>query len=132
MEIKVSVENGRVPVTVLRVDGNVDSSSYQAFQSTAEEQIKNGAKHILVDLSRAPFMSSAGLRALHAVFLELRAVNNDVSEEQLIKGIGDGTYKSPFLKLCGLSNETRTAFEMGGFDMYIEAHPDLKTAIASF
>ena len=75
MEIKVSTENGRVPVTVLHVDGNIDSSTYEAFQSTAKKLIDDGARYMLVDLSHAPFVSSAGLRALHTLFNELRSRN---------------------------------------------------------
>jgi len=51
MEIKVSTENGRVPVTIIHIDGNLDSSSHTKFQARAEELIKGGAHHILVDLS---------------------------------------------------------------------------------
>ena len=51
MEIKVSTENGRVPVTVLHVEGNLDSSSQSQFQKKTEELIKGGARHILVDLA---------------------------------------------------------------------------------
>ena len=58
MEIKVSTENGRVPVTVLHVDGNIDSASYQNFQSTAKALIDQGARYILIDLSHASFVSS--------------------------------------------------------------------------
>ncbi|HSK88057.1 MAG TPA: STAS domain-containing protein [Anaerolineales bacterium] len=134
MEIKVSTENGRVPVTVLHVDGNIDSSSYEKFQSTAKKLIEEGARHILVDLSRAPFVSSAGLRALHTIFTELRSRNPDanLSDEQMKKGISAGTYKSPHLKLLNLSPQTKAAFETSGFDMYLDTFTDLKTAIASF
>jgi len=134
MEIKVSTENGRVPVTVLHVDGNIDSSTYEQFQSTARKLIDEGARYILVDLSHAPFVSSAGLRALHALFNELRSQNRDadLSDEQMKRGISAGTYKSPHLKLLNLSPEARTAFETSGFDMYIDTFTDLRTAIASF
>ena len=134
MEIKVSKESARVPVTVLHVDGNIDSSTYDKFQSTGKQLIDEGARYILVDLSHAPFVSSAGLRALHAIFNELRSRNPEanLSDEQMRKGISAGTYKSPHLKLLNLSPETRTAFETSGFDMYIETYSDMKTAIASF
>jgi anti-anti-sigma factor len=134
MEIKVSTESGRVPVTVLHVDGNIDSSTYEQFQSTAKKLIEEGARYILVDLSHAPFVSSAGLRALHTLFNELRTRNPkaDLSDEQMKKGISAGTYKSPHLKLLNLSPETKTAFETSGFDMYIETFTDKNTAIASF
>ena len=134
MEIKVSTESGRVPVTVMHVDGNIDSSTYEQFQSTARNLIDEGARYILVDLSHAPFVSSAGLRALHALFNELRSQNRDadLSDEQMKRGISAGTYKSPHLKLLNLSPEARTAFETSGFDMYIDSFTDLRTAIASF
>ena len=134
MEIKVSTESGRVPVTVMHVDGNIDSSTYEQFQSTAKKVIDEGASYILVDLSHAPFVSSAGLRALHTLFNELRTRNPEanLSDEQMKKGISAGTYKSPHLKLLNLSPETKSAFETSGFDMYIDTFTDKKTAIASF
>ena len=134
MEIKVSTESGRVPVTVLHVDGNIDSSTYEQFQSTAKKLIEDGARYILVDLSHAPFVSSAGLRALHTLFNELRTryPQADLTDEQMKKGISAGTYKSPHLKLLNLSPETKTAFETSGFDMYIDTFTDRNTAIASF
>jgi len=134
MEIKVFTENGRVPVTVMHVDGNIDSATYGAFQAKADEAIQAGSRYILVDLSHSKFISSAGLRALHAVFNQLRSLHPDtnLSDEEIRAGISAGTYKSPHLKLLNLSREARTAFEMGGFDMYIETYTDMKTAIASF
>jgi len=134
MEIKVSTESGRVPVTVLHVDGNIDSSTYEQFQSTAKKLIDEGARYMLVDLSHAPFVSSAGLRALHTLFNELRSRNPEanLSDEQIKKGISAGTYKSPHLKLLNLSPETKAAFETSGFDMYIDTFTDKNAAVASF
>jgi len=134
MEIKVSIENGRVPVTVMHVDGNIDATTYETFKSKVEEAIKGGARYILVDLSHAPFISSAGLRALNDVFNNLRTLNPDanLSEEEVKKGISIGTYKSPHLKLLNLSENARTSFEMSGFDMFLETYTDRDKAIASF
>ena len=134
MEIKVSTESGRVPVTILHVDGNIDSSTYDQFQSTAKKLIEEGARYILVDLSHAPFVSSAGLRALHTLFNELRTRNPEanLNDDQVKKGISAGTYKSPHLKLLNLSAATKTAFENSGFDMYIDTFTDRNVAIASF
>ena len=96
--------------------------------------IKNGARHILVDLAHSPYVSSGGLRALHQIFKELNAIHPDatLSEEDMKKGICDGTYKSPYLKVLILSNETKTVFKTTGFDMYLEFFDDMKKAIASF
>jgi len=134
MEIKASTENGSVPVTVLHVDGNIDSSTYEMFKAKADELIEDGARHILVDLTHAPFVSSAGLRALHHLFNELRSLDPDPNknDEEVKKGISAGTYKSPHIKLLNLSNETQTAFSLSGFDMFIETFTDRDKAIASF
>jgi anti-anti-sigma factor len=134
MDIKVSTENGRVPVTVIHADGNIDSSTYEAFQKKVDELISGGAHYLLIDLSHVSFISSAGLRALHVIFNQLRALHPDanLSDEEMRRGIRAGTYKSPHLKLLNLSAGARGAFEMAGFDMYIETFTDLKTAIASF
>lgn len=134
MDIRVSTENGRVPVTVMHVDGNIDANSYDQFQSRAEELIEGGARYLLVDLSNSPFVSSAGLRALHHLFNKLRAkdTNNSLSEEEVRRGISAGTYKSPHLKLLNLSKETKTAFELSGFDMFIATFDDRQAALDSF
>ena len=134
MEIKVSTENGRVPVTVVHVDGNIDASTSDIFKTKTEELVKSGARYILVDLSHAPFVSSAGLRVLHSLFNTLRSLNPDanLSDQDVKKGISAGTYKSPHLKLLNPSKETKSTFELSGFDMYIEVFTDFKAALASF
>ena len=134
MDVKVFVERGSVPVTVMHVDGNIDASTYTIFQAKADEIIKNGAHYILVDLEHAPYVSSAGMRALQSIYDQLRSLypDSDVSREDVKKGISAGTYKSPYLKLLHPSKETLKTFEISGFDMYIEIFTDKAEAIASF
>ena len=134
MDIQVFKENGRVPVTVMHVDGNIDAQTYEQFQAKADELIDQGTQYLLIDLSHSPFMSSAGLRALHQIFNSLRAhdTDNPISEQDVRRGISAGTYKSPHLKLLNLSKETRTAFELSGFDMFIQTFNNKEDAIASF
>jgi len=134
MEIKSFVEKGDVLVTVMHVDGNIDSSTSEAFQSKADELISAGAHFILVDLAHVPFVSSAGMRALQHIYEKLRALHpdSDVSDEDVKKGISAGTYKSPRLKLLNPSQEASRTFNMTGFDMYIEIFTDKAAAIASF
>ncbi len=133
MEIKVTTVTARVPVTVAHVEGNVDVSTADAFQANILGLIEGGARHILLDMAHVPFMSSAGLRALNQIFNNLREVNkDDVTDEEMKKGIGEGTYKSPHLKLLNLSENTKVGFDAAGFDMYIETFTDRQAAINSF
>jgi anti-anti-sigma factor len=132
MEIKITVENARVPVTLIAATGNIDTSAFEAFMSKAQAAIDGGARHILVDLTRVPYMSSAGLRVLSAIFNKLRVLNTDMTEEEMLKAINDGTYKSPYLKILNLSRQSKVAFETAGFDMFLDTYTDLKTALDSF
>ena len=132
MELKVTSMVASVPVHVVQVNGNIDSASYESFQAEVGGLLERGARRILVDLTHCPYVSSAGLRALQTLFNQLRALDPDVSDEEMNRGIRTGTYKSPHIKVLNLSKEARTAFEMAGFDMFIEEHTDLKTALASF
>lgn len=134
MDIKVSVEDGPVPVTVMHIDGNIDASSYEAFQAKADELIEAGARYLLIDLEHAPFVSSSGLRALHHIFNHLRSRDTEakMTDEEVRRGISAGTYKSPNLKLVNLSKESKVSLELSGFDMFIDIFDDRKAAIASF
>jgi len=134
MDIKTYTEKGDVVVTVMHVDGNIDNSTYEAFQSKADELVDSGAHFILVDLSHVQFVSSAGMRALQHIYERLRSryPDSDKSDEDVKKGIREGTYKSPFLKLLNPSKEAAKTFEVSGFDMFIEIFTDKAAAIASF
>jgi anti-anti-sigma factor len=132
MEIEVSTEMGRSSISVMHVNGNIDSATSEKFQSKAEELITAGARDILIDLTHVYFVSSAGVRAILATFIRLRDLSPDVSDEDMRKGINNDTYKSPHLKLLNPSKEAITTLNMTGLDMYIDIYTDLKTAVSSF
>jgi anti-anti-sigma factor len=132
MELKIATEKARVPITIIHVDGNIDSGSYETFLAGVEEAIDAGARYLLIDLSHVPFVSSAGLRALNILFNRLRTLTPDVSDDEMRKGINDGTYRSPHLKLLNPSRETDTTLDSSGFSMFIEVFRDRDKALASF
>ena len=134
MNIKISTEQARVPVTILHVDGDIDSFTYDDFLSQAQKLIKEGARYMIIDLAHVAYVSSAGFRAIHTIFHDLRAVHpeENLSEEQMEKAVRMGTYKSPHLKLLNLSDGVNGVFQMGGFSSYIEAFTDQEKALASF
>lgn len=132
MQIKVTVENTAFPIHVIHLDGKLDASSYQDFQSKTDDLIAKGATRILVDLAGVSFISSAGLRTLHGIFTKLRSIHRDISDEELRVKMKSGGYKSPHLKVCGLSTRTREVFQVSGLDTYIETHEDTAGGILSF
>ncbi len=132
MDIQVAQEKGRVPVTVLTIIGDIDSSNYEQLDQVALQEIGNGAQYILMDLTGVHFMSSAGFRSLTKIFKKLRSLSMDGSEEDMLKGINAGTYKSPYLKLVKPSKNVVETLKLAGLDMFLEIYDDKKAAIASF
>jgi hypothetical protein len=132
METTVSTVQGRVPITVIHVSGNIDSSTYEAFQVKAEELISAGSRYLLVDLEKTPLVTSAGLRSLNNIFNRLRTLSPDVSDEDMKKGINAGTYKSPHLKLLKPSKASVIALENSGFSLFLDIFTDLQKAIGAF
>ncbi len=132
MEIKVTQENGRVPVTVLHLNGDLDSSSYEQFEAQAQQAIANGTCYMLLDMTKVPFMSSAGIRAIYKIFTWLRNLPDGEDEERLKTGLRDGSYKSRRLKLLNISNPVQKALATAGMDMFLEIHHNEKEAVNSF
>ncbi|MEW6405151.1 MAG: STAS domain-containing protein [Chloroflexota bacterium] len=130
MEILVSQEQGRVPVTVFKVKGNIDSATYQQLAAQARQAFEGGMKNLLLDLSEAPYVSSAGIRALNDMILMLKT--SAESDDAMNKGIADGTFKSPHVKLLNPNRNVAEVLRLAGMDMLLEVHQDYRHAIASF
>ncbi len=132
MDITVSQEQGRVPVTILHVSGQTDSTSANELEKKAMDVIDAGARHLVLDLSKVPYLSSAGLRVLQEVFNKLREVSTGESDKEMYRRINDGSFTSPHLKLLNPTKEVMEVLKMSGFDMLVSIEKDLKTAVAAF
>lgn len=132
MEILVSEAQGRVPVTVFRLQGDVDLATYEQLQERTEQAVAEGMRDLLLDLTDVGMVSSSGLRAIHHIFLLLRDDPAKEDEQELRKGVRSGTYKSPHFKLLGPNADVLTALKHTGFDMFLEIYTDYRKAIASF
>jgi anti-anti-sigma factor len=69
MNISISQVQGKVPVTVLKLEGQLDGQTYQDLINKAREAYKAGWRDFLIDMSDLTYISSAGLVALHSVAL---------------------------------------------------------------
>ncbi len=136
MDITVSHVQGRVPVTVLHVHGEVDASSYQDLIARGQEVCATGTRDILVDLSDVPYMSSSGLVALQSIAALLRG--DEVSD--LESGWGalhaverdrDAGLQSHF-KLFNPQPRVDHVLDVVGFKRFLEIYTDLEEAVASF
>lgn len=132
MDVVVSHEQGRVPVTVFCITGEIDANTFEQLQAKAQEAFQAGTRKLLLDLSEVTFISSFGLRALHDIFTLLRTDSPSEGDAAIYQGIRDGTFKSTHLKLLNPQPEVLRALRTAGYDMYLEIHRSLKEALASF
>ena len=130
--ITESVSQARVPVTIFTVTGEINSNSYRQLQTRADEAHASGMRDLIIDLKNVPYLSSGGLQALHHIFTMLRTDTPQESAEAMSKGLRDGTFKSPHLKLVNPNAAVHEVLKVSGFDMYLEIHRNLKEALASF
>ncbi|MCC7360808.1 MAG: STAS domain-containing protein [Anaerolineales bacterium] len=132
MDIRVSTEQGRVPVTVLHLSGDVDVTSYEQLQAAAEQAYAGGARYLLLDLTHVGYVSSAGIRAINHIFYLVRAQVPEESDEAIRPGVEAGTFTSALLKLLNPNPRVTEALHITGVDMFLQIHNDLAEAVASF
>ncbi len=136
MEISVSTQQGSVPVTVVRPHGDVDASNYSQLISKVESLHKDGANDFLLDLSDVPFMSSAGLVALHTIANMMRG--EKVADTQVgwaaLKSIDRSREAGmqKHVKLLSPQQYVSETFDKAGFTQFFEIFTDLNKAVASF
>jgi hypothetical protein len=136
MNISVSLAQGRVPVTVLCPQGELDASNYQELISAAREVVRGGGQDILLDLSQTTYMSSSGLVALQSTAALLRG------EEPPDPDAGWGAFRAidrdreagfqEHFKLLNPQPRVDHVLDMVGFKLFLEVYDDLEAAIASF
>ncbi|MEW5941408.1 MAG: STAS domain-containing protein [Chloroflexota bacterium] len=122
MEITFSKKAARVPVTVARVRGRIDSSNYHDFSAAARKIVASGAQYLLLDLAGCEYMSSSGIRSLNELCLQFRSAYPDDA----------GSTRSRRLKLLNPSDKLAGIFSIAGVDAFFEIYSDLETAVASF
>ncbi len=132
MEIQVSQEQGRVPVTVIRLTGELNVNTYNLLQDKAREAFDAGMHDLVIDLSGVPYVSSAGIRAITSVFRLLRGDSPQEAPGAMQKGLQDGTFKSPHLRLAGPVTNVAEVLRLAGADMFLEIHPTVAEAVAAF
>ena len=137
MTITTSQAQGSVPVTILRIEGDLDASNYLDAIEAARVAYAAGARHLLLDMGDVPFMSSSGLMALHSVALLMRGEEPPDPEYgwSAIHSMGHDVDESGVqdrVKLVNVQPRVARALEMARFDQYFECCDNLEEAIASF
>jgi anti-sigma B factor antagonist len=101
-------------VDLVEVAGRVDSSTAPQLEKTLNLILNTGRYHIVVDLAKTDFMSSAGLRVLLATLKHTRRFNR-----------GD-------VRLAAMPAKIKKAFALAGLDELFQIFDDPVDAVGSF
>jgi len=136
MNMTTDKTEARVPVTILQVHGDVDGSNYREVIDRARELYQGGARHLLIDLTDTPYMSSAGLVALHSIaLLYLGSQPPDLEDGwRAIRATSEagGGGAQPCVKLLNLQPRVTNVLDQTGLLAFFETYTDQAAAVASF
>jgi anti-anti-sigma regulatory factor len=136
MNISVSQVQGKVPVTVIKLEGQLDGQTYQELINKAREAYGAGWRDFLVDMTDLTYISSAGLVALHSIALLTRgeALPDTEAGWAAYRSMGRSkeTGMQKHIKLLNPRAEVRSVLDMVGFGGVFEIHSELDEAVKSF
>ena len=134
MEITVSFHQANEPVAVMNIKGNVDASNYIEIVNKAQEIYNNPVRNLILDLSEVPFISSAGLVAIHKIALIYSGGRQEVEQEGK-ETRPDFTHNANARKRVKLLNpqpDVDRTLETTGLKLFFKVFDNLDTALKSF
>jgi anti-anti-sigma factor len=126
--INKSQLEGKTPVTVLHLIGQLDGSTEQQLLETTQQLQAEDVHHLLIDLSELTMLTSAGLRAIQNT-LKLFTPQHD---REIIRQHGEQPYKSPYFKMVCPNPQIYYVLNISGFLQNILIYNDMDEAIHSF
>jgi anti-anti-sigma factor len=133
MRINVSQQQGQVPVSVLHLYGDLDSSNYTTVIAQAQALFDGGARHLVIDLENVPFMSSAGLMALHTIALMFRGDGAPPDGKSYRSIDPERDREIPkHVKLLNPQPAVDHVLDTVGLKPFLQTFSDLASAVAAF
>ena len=139
MALDTTVEHveGRVPITVVALEGELDASNFQDLVATAQGLYGAGTRHLLLDLAGLTFMASSGLVALHSI---VRVLQGDAPDDPeagwgALHDLGhdvSGGGTQTAVQLCAPQPPVQRVLDRTGMSRLFVVHADRATAIAAF
>jgi anti-anti-sigma regulatory factor len=133
MEIFITEQkSGELPITVIQISGDIDTMTFSELEKKGEEIYKQGARRIVLDLSKVRHISSAGLRAIHTIFNLLRSNDPAEGDKAWKEKADDKNFKSNLLKLVNPNENVRQILMTSGYDRFLETYDSVDQAVKSF
>lgn len=123
-------------VTIMHLMGDIDASNYTSVIDKAQEAYNQGSRHIILDLEKVPYVSSAGLMAVHSI---ARIFSGQMTQSReggrfVFRSINpkqDSSAKER-VKLLNPQPAVEQVLEVVGLKQFFEIYTDLNTAVKSF
>jgi anti-anti-sigma regulatory factor len=136
MNITIDQSAAHAGAAVLRLHGDLDGSNYLELIAAAKTAQQGGAKRLLVDLGNVPYMSSAGLVALHSSVLlfEGKQPPDPAAGWSTLKSVAlnTGGKAQQLVKLLNPQPRVARTLEMSGMNVFFEIFTEEAAALASF
>jgi anti-anti-sigma regulatory factor len=136
LEMTVTEEVGRRPVTVLAVSGEIDYANFGEVTERARALYETGSRDLVLDLSGVTYLGSSGLVALHGVAMIFRGEEPPDPEAgwSAIHAMNedDDAGTDPHVKLLNPSPQADRVLERTGMRELFEVFDDRAAAIGSF
>lgn len=136
MQISFSKQEGHLALAVMHLTGDIDSSTYTIVIDKAQEAYDDGARNLLIDLSKVPYVSSAGLMSLHTVVKifagqSIQPKDGGRPSYRAINPEQDGSMRE-HVKLLSPQPAVEQVLDVVGLKHFFDIHTDLETALRSF
>lgn len=139
MALTTTVEEaaGRVPITVVALDGELDASNFERFIDETRGLYEGGARHFLLDLTGLTFLASSGLVALHSIVRIMRGEAPPDPESgwdafhSLGLDVSEGATQTD-VQLCAPQPGVARVLQRTGLDRLFVVHESRAAAIAAF
>jgi anti-anti-sigma factor len=134
MEIEVSIHQAQEPVAVMRIKGKIDASNFVEIINQSQEIYKKPVHNLIIDLSEVPFISSAGLVAIHKISLIYSGGQQEVQQEgkETRPDFTHNANARKRVKLLSPQPGVDQILEVAGLKLFFKVFYDLESAIQSF
>jgi len=134
MEIEVSIHQAQEPVAVMRIKGKIDASNFVEIINQSQEIYKKPVHNLIIDLSEVPFISSAGLVAIHKISLIYSGGQQEVEQEgkETRPDFTHNANARKRVKLLSPQPGVDQILEVAGLKLFFKVFYDLESAIQSF
>lgn len=125
--LKITKTTGAV--SILHFEGHLDGQTEKIAVEAAQAVMDSESGSLIIDLSAVDMVTSAGLRALHAIYKMFTPL--EVIQAWNLEH-ADQTFKSPYFVLAQPSSQVHYVLSIAGFLQSICIYPTLQEALDSF